>query len=116
MTLPSPRSPERCQYPGCPGAPVRELCKRHATRWGRIPQRLRDEKLLPNDGVFDWTAVEVAAQGAWPVRLSWAEREVAVLILYMRDVSPCDIRERLGFFVAASRWQKIRDLAGVLDA
>jgi hypothetical protein len=56
--------------------------------------------------------VEVAAQGARRLNLTWVEREVAAIILYARGIAPQEIRLRLGFEVSKSRWQKIRDLIG----
>lgn len=101
-----------CQYPGCGADPDRDLCGEHSSRWGRIPRRLRDRDLLPNDGIIDRLAIEVACQGARIVRLTWVERDIAVARMYAAGKTPQEIQERLGFEVSKSRWQKIRDLTG----
>ena len=92
------------------------LCARHSGRWGRIPRRLRDDRLLPNDGILDRIAISAAVQGARRVRLTWVEREIAVITMYQAGHGPREIQEHLGFAVTKSRWQKIRNLAGKLDS
>jgi hypothetical protein len=51
--------------------------------------------LLPDDGIIDPVAVEIAARGARRVRLTAAERRLAAALILARGGSPNDIARRL---------------------
>jgi hypothetical protein len=51
--------------------------------------------VLPDDGVIDDLAVEIAASGARPVALTRAERQRAAALILARGGTPYVISERL---------------------
>lgn len=74
----------------------------------------RDGLLLPNDGIFDWNAVYALVENSRKLRSTWAEREVAAIIYYMKEGEPSqdEMRERFG--LSRDRLQKVRDAAKAL--
>ena len=69
---------DECMAPGCCG-PVwaRGLCTKHLKQWQRGRYQNPDPWLLPDDGIIDDIAVDVAVKGLRPVRLTQRERELA---------------------------------------
>jgi hypothetical protein len=51
--------------------------------------------LLPEDGIIDPVAVEIAASGTRRVRLTAAERRLAAALILARGGSPNDLARRL---------------------
>ena len=51
--------------------------------------------LLPEDGIIDPVAVEIAARGTRRVRLTAAERRLAAALILARGGSPADLARRL---------------------
>ena len=110
MSVPQPRANELCQYPACEGEPEFQLCIEHSTIWGPTADRLRDG-LLPNDGIIDWTAITVAAQGARPVSLTWVEREIAAITICAWGGTREEASQLLGYKIHTHPWQKIKEIA-----
>ena len=64
---------EPCAVPGCcAGRVTADCCYQHSLA-GK-----GNSRLLPNDGIIDWVAVDVAARGLRRVRLTWVERDIAI--------------------------------------
>jgi hypothetical protein len=51
--------------------------------------------VLPDDGVIDHIAVEIAASGARPVALTRTERQLAAALILARGGTPAVVSERL---------------------
>jgi len=67
------------------------------------PGRPRSKWLLPDDGIIDHLAVEIAASGARPVALTLPERRLAAAaILARRGGTPWVICQRLRMNYAAA--------------
>lgn len=57
------------------------------------------ETAIPNDGVIDWTAIDLTIEGVRPVRLTWVEREIAAAILLARGEEKADVERQVGVAV-----------------
>jgi hypothetical protein len=72
-------SDRQCGYPTCNGkalineeGDVTDCCLKHSLG------NSDTENNLPNDGIIDWTAIEVAVKGLRPVHLTWVEKDIAL--------------------------------------
>lgn len=77
-----PVSDKQCEVPGCEGITlineeddVTDCCYAHSL------QGSDTENTLTNDGIIDWTAIDVAAQGARPVGLTWVEKDIVMAVV-----------------------------------
>ena len=52
-------------------------------------------RTLPDDGIIDPVAVEIAARGTRPVALTWAERQLAAARILGQGGTPYLISQRL---------------------
>ena len=59
--------------------------------------------LLPEDGIIDPVAVEIAARGTRRVRLTARERRAAAALIVARGGTENDIAHRLGMSGSAAR-------------
>lgn len=97
-----------CKYPGCEAFALADAeegltdcCYRHSL--GNS-----DASGLPNDGIIDWTAIEVAISGTRPVRLTWVEKDIALGYILSQGGSLADGERLLGVYVAAERYRDSR--------
>lgn len=102
-------STKPCGYPGCPGSAlideegeVTDCCYRHSLG------NSDTDNNLPNDGIIDWTAIEVAASGARPVRLSWVEKDIALGRILAAGGTLADGERNLGIKVMGTRQRNSR--------
>lgn len=97
-------SDKDCAYPGCPGKALvdeegdaTDCCYKHSLG------NSDTDNNLPNDGIIDWTAIEVAASGARPVRLSWVEKDIALGYILAAGGTLADGERNLGIKVQGTR-------------
>lgn len=74
-----------------------EVRVRDLLRWEKPPVMHRITKgwILPEDGILDEVAIEIAIRGQRPVRLTLRERRAVVKSLIDRGASPGEIIEKL---------------------
>lgn len=96
----------QCEVPGCTGTRVKEdSCTFHAT-----PKN--SPGALPNDGIIDWIAIELATEGGRLPRLTWVERDIAAAVLFARGWQPRDVINRLGINLkSGKRRQRVYAMA-----
>lgn len=83
---------EQCNFPGCTGEKILEdVCYDHA-----LEGLSRTEEFVPNDGIIDWQAIDLAVSGARPVRLSWIENEIAGAMILNEGETFEEMGRRLG--------------------
>lgn len=90
----------------------REAAARRSARQGRYD----NDRMIPNDGVIDWTAIEITLEGLRQVRLTWVEREIAAAIMLARGETRDDVEERMGLNLSSSsagrlQVQRVMDMA-----
>lgn len=92
-----PASDKQCEVPGCKGLAlideeddVTDCCYAHSL------QGSDSDNALPNDGIIDWTAVEVAAQGARRVGLTWVEKDIVMAMVLAEGGNITTALERAG--------------------
>jgi hypothetical protein len=79
--------------PGCrTDAEIEDCCKTHGAAF-HGPAALDS---IPNDGILDFIAIEVAADKTRPVRLTWIERDVAAAYMLSQGHMREEVLERLG--------------------
>jgi hypothetical protein len=83
--------------PGCKGLAlldeedeVTDCCYEHSL------QGSDTDNALPNDGIIDWTAIEVAAQGARSVGLTWVEKDIVMATVLAEGGNITTALERAG--------------------
>lgn len=83
---------ELCGVPGCGQLrEVEDCCTPHAQ-----PDAGHSPVFAPNDGIIDWIAVELAAQGARRVPLTWVEFEIASALALVRGATHREVARRIG--------------------
>lgn len=117
--MPEPSAqPERCLVPSCrEPRQAEDCCVEHAKpRNGRSCGSAGGEAALPNDGVIDWVAIELAVQEARPVRLTWIERDIAAGEMLARGDDPKDVYRILGvnLFKKDARAERVKRIADAL--
>lgn len=103
----------RCTYPGCEQPRVsEECCYTHSLDHARV------DCFLPNDGIIDWQAIDIARRGLRRVELTMPEFEIAAAYMLNDGLAPCDIYDRTGLVVKPSntRYQKIAAVREALRA
>lgn len=102
-------SAKDCAYPGCKGkalidedGDVTDLCYKHSLG------NSDTDNNLPNDGWLDWTAIEVAASGARPVRTTWVEKDIALGWILAAGGTLADGERNLGISVMGTRQRNSR--------
>jgi hypothetical protein len=66
-----------CAVPGCgEGRVTHDCCYRHSLTGPRTAP-----DTVPNDGIIDWLAIDIAARGLRRVRLTWVEKDIAVGVI-----------------------------------
>lgn len=93
---------ERCVYPGCPWPREADLdlCKRyHLARWAPNSNQANDS-LVPNDGLVDWRAIEIAANGERRTKLTWIERDIAIAMILGAGLDVDEVLERIGYVLS----------------
>jgi hypothetical protein len=102
-------STKDCGYPTCSGKALTDeegdatdLCYTHSLG------NSDTDNNLPNDGILDWTAIEVAASGARPVRLSWVEKDIALGYILAAGGTLADGERNLGISVMGTRQRNSR--------
>lgn len=61
------------------------------------------EWTIPEDGIIDPLAVEIAASGQRRVRLTWTERRIAAALIMARGGTSYQVAKRLGLSSATAR-------------
>lgn len=88
-----PASGEECQVPGCTEDKITEdCCYEHSL--DDAHNALQGS--LPNDGIIDWVAVDLAVQGVRPVRLTRVEKDIAIAKMLKTGRSPTAVADSLG--------------------
>lgn len=101
----SPVTGSRCFVPGCAEPRKNEDC---CDDHGRNHFAPHARHALRNDGVLDRIAIEVAAQGARPVSLSWIERDIAAALMLYHGASPDEVVSQLGHNLLKSKGRRNR--------
>lgn len=73
------------------------------------------DNVLPNDGLIDWTAIEVAFEGRRPVRLTWVEKDIALGMILSRGGCLADGERLLGIKVQGARQRNSRRVKSALQ-
>jgi hypothetical protein len=55
----------------------------------------RAANVVPNDGVIDWLAIDIAVDGSRPVRLTWVEQEIAAATILANGESAREAGRRV---------------------
>lgn len=91
-------SDKTCEVPGCEGLAlvdeaddITDCCYDHS-----LQARGSEPDALPNDGIIDWTAIEVAVQGSRPVNLSWVEKDIVMATILANGGNITTALERAG--------------------
>lgn len=90
---------------------------REAKARGRTRKnRYENDRMIPNDGVIDWTAIELTLEGVRQVRLTWVEREIVAAIMLSRGETRDDVEDRIGLNLSSSsagrlQVQRVMDMA-----
>lgn len=78
-------SDSKCEVPGCEGralvneeGDVTDCCYEHSL------QGSDTDCTMDNDGIIDWTAIDVAARGLRDVRLTWVEKDIVIATVLVR--------------------------------
>ena len=95
----------RCFVPGCHETRTTEDCcddhgKNHFAPHAR--------HAIPNDGVLDRVAIELAAQGARPVNLTWVERDIAAALMLYQGYTPDEMVSHMGHNLLKSKIRRER--------
>src|SRR6185312_16315215 len=92
-----PVSEKQCEVPGCGGLTlinedddITDCC------YGHSLQGSDTDNALPNDGIIDWTAIDVAVQGARPVGLTWVEKDIVMATVLADGGNITQALERAG--------------------
>jgi hypothetical protein len=89
-------SGDPCGVPGCgDGRVLEDCCCRHSFTGQGNPAND-----VPNDGIIDWFAIDVAVRGLRRVRLSWVEKDIAVGTMLAQGDGVQAIQDRLGVRVS----------------
>jgi hypothetical protein len=98
-------------FPGCknPKFQGKDLCK---FPHGAQPQAGRHT--IPNDGLIDPIAIEIAVRGTREVRLTWPERYIAAAMMHRLGVSFAEINMRLHWRMSEKTTRKIREVADAI--
>lgn len=112
-----PVSDEECGVPGCKEPKITDDCCYHHSLYDA---HNTSPTSVPNDGIIDWTAIDIAIQGARPVRLSRVERDIAAAKLFKAGWSPTAIADHLGVshagLTTGRRAEEVRRIMEALDA
>jgi hypothetical protein len=113
-----PISDKPCEVPACEGAAlVDEDDDETDCCYGHSLQSSDTENTLPNDGIIDWTAIEVAVQGTRPVSLTWVEKDIAIAMILARGGTITQACERVGAdHKSASKGSRAEAIARILSA
>jgi len=102
-------SDRRCGYPACDGKALMDeegfatdCCYRHSLG------NSDTDNNIPNDGIIDWTAIEVAYEGSRPVRLTWVEKDIALGYILAAGGTLADGERHLGIKVQGVRQRNSR--------
>jgi hypothetical protein len=102
-------SDKDCGYPACGGkalvdeeGDVTDCCYRHSLG------NSDTDKNLPNDGIIDQTAIEVAVKGLRPVKLTWVEKDIALARILAAGGTLADGERNLGINVQGARQRSSR--------
>lgn len=91
----------QCAVPGCPhGRVTHDCCYSHSLAG------LDNSNTVPNDGIIDWIAVDVAARGLRKVRLTWVEKDIAVGTIFARGGGPEEAENFTGARVTSASTQR----------
>lgn len=101
-----------CAYPTCFEPRVTDdCCYEHSIDGGAGGHGT----FLPNDGIIDWQAVEVARNGWRQVKLSWVEFEIAGALILLDGHTHEEVRERTGVHCRGGG-TRIKRMARLADA
>lgn len=116
----SPSPEEQCSYPECKEArkPDTDLCAKYHAAWWSPNGGGPKPGLVENDGIVDWEAIEIAAGGERAVKLTWVERDIAIMKILAAGHSYFEAALRVGMPVASEhdpslRGAKFRRLAAL---
>jgi hypothetical protein len=104
-----------CAYPTCEEPRVTDdCCYAHAVDGSPANG---SNVFLPNDGIIDWQAIEMARSGARVVRLSWVEFEIAGAYILLDGETQDEMRARTGVqCYKANRIKRMQEVADALGA
>lgn len=104
----------QCEVPGCTrDKEVEDCCRPHSFGQSRVNCG-EYANALPNDGVIDWEAIDIAVQGARKVRLTWVETDISVATLLAQGCPRRIIKERVG--TTPSKGTPRASLMAIVDA
>lgn len=111
----TPREDDPCKVPGCHEPCLTDdCCREHSLNKAIGHTTMR---ILPNDGVIDWLAIDLAAEGSRPVALSWIEFEIALATILANGHSEKEAARRMRLPVfprTPSRRTRIRQMADAI--
>lgn len=101
---------DTCLVPSCPCPKGGEdCCAVHSARQPR-------PGCLPNDGVIDWTAIQIAVEGSREVSLTWVEKDISAAAMLARGHSLREVGARLGVYAKdRRRLATLRKMAAVIQ-
>jgi hypothetical protein len=109
-------SDKDCGYPTCGGkalvdeeGDVTDCCYKHSLG------NSDTDNNLPNDGIIDQTAIEVAVKGLRPVKLTWVEKDIALGRILAAGGTLADGERNLGVNVYGVRQRNSRRVKSALQ-
>ena len=102
---------EPCRVPACTGSRLTEDCCYDHSLNKSIAGALE------NDGVLDWLAIDIAAEGTRLPGLTWVEWEIAAATILANGHPESEIEHRLGSPLrkSPSRRERIRAMAAAIE-
>lgn len=96
---------DTCGVPGCTADRTTEdCCHAHGLNKGGRPT-------LPNDGVLDWIAIDIAVEGSREVRLTWIEWDIAAATILANGLPASEVATRLGRWLDPTRGRRVEEIA-----
>lgn len=107
----TPREDDPCKVPGCKEPCLTDdCCREHSLNKGLKTEVV----ILPNDGVIDWLAIDLAVESSRPVKLTWVEFEIALATILANGHSEREAARRMRiseFPRTRTRKGRIREMA-----
>lgn len=110
-----PVTDEECEVPGCKGSKIEDLdcCYRHC----HYDSHNNQVNNVPNDGIIDQVAIDIAVQGARPVRLSRVEKDIAIARLLKSGMPMSEVSEHLGIsWSSMTTGRRAREIKEIMEA
>jgi hypothetical protein len=94
---PTAQTARLCDVPGCEAPKdTEDCCKEHSSDKRRVG-------VLPNDGIIDWIAIDIAVEGCRLPDMTWVEQDIALARMINSGLPTKEACRRLDFDVKRAR-------------